>query len=348
MLGRDDFLFDIIPIVSHAVMITIFVFTMMLLVDYFNVLTKGKMQKIVKGGLFRQYFTASFLGSTPGCLGAFMNVSFYVHGLISFGAIVGSMIATSGDEAFVMLTLFPKEALFLFILLFILGIFGAYIADKTASFFKIKPCTECKLLKVHEDETCHCFEPAILRKFPKLSVYRYVTLTFLVVIITLIGLGIVGPQIWNWQRITLFSLLISTTFVVATVPDHYLKDHIWAHIMKKHLWRVFLWTFFALLFIQVGFQYWDLEGFVSANLAWVLLISAVVGLIPESGPHMVFVMMYASGMVPFSVLLASSISQDGHGMLPLLSYTIKDFILIKLFNLVFALVIGGIFFALGF
>ncbi len=143
-------------------------------------------------------------------------------------------------------------------------------------------------------------------------------------------------------------MLIITTFVVATVPDHYLKDHIWAHIMKKHLWRVFLWTFFALLFIQVGFQYWNLEGFVSANLAWVLLISAVVGLIPESGPHMVFVMMYASGMVPFSVLLASSISQDGHGMLPLLSYTIKDSVLIKVFNLVFALVIGGIFFALGF
>ena len=38
-------MFEIIPIVSHAIMITIFVFTMMLLVDYFNVLTKGKMQK---------------------------------------------------------------------------------------------------------------------------------------------------------------------------------------------------------------------------------------------------------------------------------------------------------------
>ena len=32
---------------------------------------------------------ASFLGSTPGCLGAFMNVSLYIHGTISFGAIVG-------------------------------------------------------------------------------------------------------------------------------------------------------------------------------------------------------------------------------------------------------------------
>jgi len=341
-------MFEIIPIIGHAAMITIFVFTMMLLVDYINVLTKGKMQKMVKGGRIRQYFAASFLGSTPGCLGAFMNVSFYVHGLISFGAIVGGMIATSGDEAFVMLTLFPKEALILFGLLFVLGILGAPLADKTASFFKIVPCSKCKLQKVHMDEECHCFEPAVLTKFPRLSIYRYMTLVFLLVVITVIGLGIIGPQTWNWQRITLFSLLILTTFIASTVPDHYLKEHIWTHIMKKHLWKVFLWTFFALLFIGVGFQYWNLEGFVSGNLGWVLVISALVGLIPESGPHMVFVMMYASGMVPFSVLLTSSIAQDGHGMLPLLSYTVKDSILIKVFNFVFALVVGLIFFALGF
>jgi len=339
---------ELTSIISHAAVITIFVFAMMLLVDYFNVLTKGKMEKAVKGGRGRQYVITSFLGSTPGCLGAFMNVSFYVHGLISFGAIVGGMIATSGDEAFVMLALFPRDALFLFGLLFVLGIVGARLADKAASFFKIVPCSECKLQEVHLEEECRCFEPAVLKKFPRLSIPRYITLLFLFAVIVLIGLGIVGPQAWNWQRITLFSLLIITTFVIATVPDHYLKEHIWTHIMKKHLWKVFLWTFFALLFIEIGFQYWNLEGFVSTNLTWVLLISALVGLIPESGPHMVFVMMYASGLVPFSILLTSSIAQDGHGMLPLLSYAVKDSILIKIFNLIFALVVGLIFFALGF
>jgi hypothetical protein len=62
---------------------------------------------------------------------------------------------------------------------------------------------------------------------------------------------------------------------------------------------------------------------------------------------MVFVMMYATGLVPFSVLLTSCIVQDGHGMLPLLSYTVKDSILIKMFNLVFALAIGLSLFVLG-
>ena len=73
-----------------------------------------------------------------------------------------------------------------------------------------------------------------------------------------------------------------------------------------------------------------------------------MGIIPESGPHLIFVMMYAQGLIPFSVLLTSSFVQDGHGMLPLLSYSLRDSILIKMINLAFGLAVGGIFFVLGF
>lgn len=83
-------------------------------------------------------------------------------------------------------------------------------------------------------------------------------------------------------------------------------------------------------------------------MSFVLLISALVGIIPESGPHMIFVMMYANGLIPFSVLLTSSIAQDGHGMLPLFSYTIRDSVLIKIFNIIIALVMGLIFYILDF
>jgi hypothetical protein len=86
---------QMISILKHAVMISFFVFVMMLLVDFIEIASKRRMSGIIKGGRWRQYTLASFLGSTPGCLGAFMNVSLYVHGLISFGAIVGGMIATS-------------------------------------------------------------------------------------------------------------------------------------------------------------------------------------------------------------------------------------------------------------
>jgi len=136
-------------------------------------------------------------------------------------------------------------------------------------------------------------------------------------------------------------------FIATTVPEHYLREHIWDHIVKKHLWRVFLWTFGALLVVDLGLKYWNLESFVQAHMVWVLAIATLVAVIPESGPHLIFVMMFADGLVPFSVILASSIVQDGHGMLPLLSYTVKDTVLIKLFNLAIGLGLGLIVYSLG-
>lgn len=104
------------------------------------------------------------------------------------------------------------------------------------------------------------------------------------------------------------------------------------------------------LFCSVFYQCWiallEFRSLVERNMGFVLLLSTFVGIIPESGPYLIFVMMYANGLIPFSVLLTSSIAQDGHGMLPLLSYTIKDSILIKVFNILFALIIGLIFYYL--
>jgi len=100
--------------------------------------------------------------------------------------------------------------------------------------------------------------------------------------------------------------------------------------------------------IEVGFKYFNIEEFVQGHMKWIGLLAVLIGIIPESGPHMIFVMLYAKGMIPFSILLASSIVQDGHGMLPLLSYTIKDSILVKLLNLVFGIIIGFTLYSLGY
>ncbi|HIE28878.1 TPA: selenocysteine protein [Candidatus Poribacteria bacterium] len=333
---------------KQSLMITEFVFVMMILVDYINVLTRGKMNKAVRGGLFRQYIVASFLGSTPGCLGAFMNVSFYVHGLLSFGAIVGGMIATSGDEAFVMLTLFPGKALLLFVILFLMGIALAWVADKIALILKINPCQECQLSVWHMEEGYKYFDrEAIWAHFRKLSLARFLLLLLLVIFLYGIASGNIGAPTWDWERITFLVLLSIAVFIVTTAPEHYLEEHIWTHIAKKHLWRIFLWSFFAILFLDLAFKYFSLQAFVQKHMLWVLLIASLVAVIPESGPHLIFVVMFANRLIPFSVLLASSIVQDGHGMLPLVSYTVRDSVLIKLFNLVFGLIIGAILYFIG-
>jgi hypothetical protein len=347
----------VLSIFKHALMISFFVFVMMLLVDFIDTASRKQMSDLIKGGQWRQYFLASFLGSTPGCLGAFMNVSLYVHGMISFGAIVGGMIATSGDEAFVMLTQFPGVALALFGLLFVAGILCAWISDKFITRMGVIPCEAC--LEAHCE---HCISSGdeaeriadifrltnLFENFRFLSFTRFLLLVLIASFLVLVALGIIGPSVWNWKRITFIVLCLGSLYIAIIVSEHYLHDHIWDHIIKRHLFQIFLWSFGALLFVHMGLAYWNLEAFIHAHMLWILVIGAILGIVPESGPHLIFVMMYAQGLIPFSVLFTASFVQDGHGMLPLLSYSIKDSLLIKAFNLVFGLTIGGGLLALGF
>jgi hypothetical protein len=113
-----------------ALMITGFVFVMMLLVEVAQVLSAGVLGRwLQRGGVLRTAAVA-LVGTVPGCLGAFTNVTLYTHGMITFGALSGAMIAASGDEAFVMLALFPGTALPLFGLLFAFGLLVALVVDR--------------------------------------------------------------------------------------------------------------------------------------------------------------------------------------------------------------------------
>ena len=347
---------DLIPVIKHALIITFFVFVMMVLVDYIDTTGKRWFSRMMKGGQWRQYTLASFLGSTPGCLGAFMNVSLYVHGMLSFGAIVGGMIATSGDEAFVMLVQFPGTALALMVLLFLAGILFAWISDKLVIILRLNPCESCVDLRCEDCESDRADNSRIVdmlrianvrKNLQSLSFTRFLLMALIVSFLTLVITGILGPPTWNWKRTTFVVLSVFVLYIGLVVSEHYLHDHIWGHIIKKHIFRVFLWTLGALLFLHFGLKFWDINSFIHSHMVWVLMIAAFMGIIPESGPHLIFVMMYAQGLIPFSILFTASFVQDGHGMLPLLSYSIKDSVLIKVFNLAFGLIVGGALFALG-
>jgi hypothetical protein len=86
---------------------------------------------------------------------------------------------------------------------------------------------------------------------------------------------------------------------------------------------------------------------VENNPYLILLAAVLIGIIPESGPHLVFVTLFSQQLIPFSILLASSIVQDGHGMLPVLAESRKDFFLIKGISVLIGLVIGTILLFLG-
>ena len=156
-----------------------------------------------------------------------------------------------------------------------------------------------------------------------------------------------GPLEWNWIKITFLIGSLLALFIVSTVPEHFLEKHLWEHIVKVHIPRVFLWTFGALLLMHFLIDYLDLEAWIKANYLTVMLVACLVGLIPESGPHMIFVTLFSQGSIPFGILLASSVVQDGHGMLPLLAESKRGFISVKIINFSVGLIIGLVFYLVG-
>ena len=123
---------------------------------------------------------------------------------------------------------------------------------------------------------------------------------------------------------------------------HFLKEHVWKHVIKRHLPTIFAWTFGVLALFGILSIYIDIETWIKGNIWLMLVIAVAAGLIPESGPHLVFVSMFAAGILPFPVLLANCISQDGHACLPLIAENKRSWLTVKLIKTVIAAAVGAI------
>lgn len=126
---------------------------------------------------------------------------------------------------------------------------------------------------------------------------------------------------------------------------HFMKDHFWHHVVKQHLLKVFLWSFGILLLLMIIGLFVDVESFLQAR-SWakyaMLLLAVLVGFVPESGPNLIFIVMFLNGTIPFGILLANSISQNGHAGLALLAQSRKNFLIVKSITLALGLIVGAI------
>jgi hypothetical protein len=73
----------------------------------------------------------------------------------------------------------------------------------------------------------------------------------------------------------------------------------------------------------------SVEQFIGENRWSVLGAASIIGIVPQSGPHLIFTTLYAKGAMPLSVLVANTVVQDGHGLLPLLAASRLDFVRVK-------------------
>ena len=325
-----------------AVLVTGLVVIMMMLIEVFNVSSSGRMFSGLRNRRFGQVLLSALLGAIPGCMGGFASVSLYTHGLISFGALIAMMIASSGDEAFVMLAMFPGKSAWIFLILFVIAVAVGLLVDLFRSKYD-----GCHSMSVHDEdrETKHEHHHERHYGWQRIAMF----LGVLVFLGALLGGWLEGAdedaggfnllsEEWMYWLFAALSLAVLGMLLFA--GDHFVEEHLWEHIVCHHLPSIFLWTFGTILVIGVLMSYFDVSAWISDNTILMILLAAAIGIIPESGPHLVFVSLYAAGVIPLPVLLASCISQDGHASLPLLAESRGSFLKAKLINVVVAVVIG--------
>ena len=423
----------LIDTLRNSVLITGIVIIMMMMIESFNLESHSRFFNRVKGSSFRQVLLAALLGSIPGCIGGFATVSLYSRRLLSFGALTAMMVASAGDEAFVMLAMMPDKALWIFALLFVIAVFSGIAIDWIMKSRHISVCHPDQSTACHHDQSAHCHPDQSTHCHPDQSAHCHpersegsgseqrktvtdsslpLRMTTSQIKMTTSQIGMTVPQIKmtpqqigptaggkedamaekdgqdterrspTWQRLVLtgaialfaialaagwmehdhavpetgqihlnllsewwMNLIFAILCIVMVVimcfrSDSFIKETLWHHVLQKHLPNIFAWTFGVLLAIGLLSEYIDLNTWVSDNPALMILLAVAIGIIPESGPHLIFVTLYASGLVPLPVLLASSISQDGHSSLPLLAEDKKSFAYAKLLNCLIALIVG--------
>ena len=214
-------------VLQQSATITGFVAVMMILVEYVNVLTRGTWRQAVSGSRWKQYLIAALLGATPGCLGAFVVGTLFIHRTVSLGAVVACMVATSGDEAFVMLAILPRTAILLGVGLAGAGVLVGLCTDMVVR--QPTPEAGCPVLVVHEeDDDCRCFDAGlIVPQLWRLTLVRGLLVGGSALFLLALVSGAVGPPVWGWIRVSLLATAALTLFVVVTVPDHFLDRHLW-------------------------------------------------------------------------------------------------------------------------
>src|SRR6056297_2182698 len=262
-----------ISTLKQTSMITAFVLFMMVVIEYINVQSRNVWAEKLQKSPILQIIVAALLGITPGCMGAFTVVSLYTHRMMGLGGLVAVMIATSGDEAFVMFALFPGKALLLNGILLVIAIAAGWVVH----FFEHKKnVDEIHGFEVHQEDICRCFDKTIvLPQLKKITFERSLLIISTFLFALMIAIGVLGPIEWNWKKFTFLLGSLFLLFVFFTVPNHFLKAHLYNHILKKHLLRIFLWTWGAFLVLHFVESNLALSNLLQNNLNMVLLISVL-------------------------------------------------------------------------
>lgn len=335
-----------IEILTNAIItsitITFLVIVMMIFIEYINIANKGKWIASLQKSPIKQVIIATFLGAIPGCAGGFMVVSLYTHGIIMLGALCSAMIASCGDEAFFMIAYGPNNYIYLIGILLIIAILSGIIINLISN--KTGHCDQgytihSEDIDKHSPQKKDHHHNGENQK-NNISKERIIIIIGLLIFIILLIYNIFAESsefeeeqlnFLSEAKINLIFAVIAIFALVKTLfsSDHFVKEHIWQHIIKHHFTSIFIWTTGALILCALIVNDNNISNYIINHSEYNLLliiIAALIGLIPQSGPHLIFAILATNGTIPFYILITNMISQQGHVSLPLLSHSKKSWI----------------------
>ena len=344
-----------LDLLKNILLITGLVMVMLLLIEYFNVRSHGHSLQRLQRSPLGQIIAGALLGLIPGCIGGFAVVSLFAHRLLGFGALVAMMIATTGDEAFMLLAASPAVAALVFAILFTAAVAVGWTVNRYVKNFPLAFSAHSFEVHEHEHTLPSGSFSSILHNFRPLSWRRAVLLGGLLVFVAVLATGLfdhrhitdnappdVGHILFGERWLNLFFAAVSMVafFLIAAADNHFLEEHLWKHVIKKHFLKIFLWTLGALALVHLLLAQVHFRDWMNDNMLLMLLIAVLAGIIPESGPHIIFISLFAADAIPFSVLLTNCFVQDGHTALPLLAENPRTFICVKGLKIILGLAIG--------
>ena len=335
----------LLEVLSETAVITTMVLLLMMLIEFVHVRTQGKGIAVMDRKPHWQILISALLGLTPGCAGVFAVVSLYTHNIVGFGALLAACIASFGDEAFFMLSLMPEKAALIGGLLFAFALAAGFGYQLLHPFQSANHIHQIEHLVLHEHDKPEHNKEMHEAHHPH---YRFILIGYIVLFIAGLLTGVLGEEEAeeasriSGEKMIFLSIAAAALLLCCFSGSHFIEEHLWEHILKKHLLKIFLWSFGVIALLTLLTQQLNLEALQMRNSGrlLLLLLALGIGLIPQSGPHLAVVYLFAEGIVPFSTLLANCLLQEGHGGIPLMAESPKAFVRLKTVKLLMAAAIG--------
>lgn len=304
---------------------------------------------------------AALLGVLPGCGGAIIVVTQFVHGRVGFAALVAVLISTMGDASFLLLAREPQTALLVLLVSLTAAVVSGYLIQLLHPVDFLRPPQPQDEHQVNV--SCSLTEGVVPVKLSLL--WRILLLPGLILGVlaafqiepdSLFGsFSEYHPATWLGFAGAVVSLLVwlsqpaNYSWAVAHADmqhnPHRLVDMVASETSFVSAWVIAGFLSFELLVYFTGL---DLQSLFSGLGYLTILLAVLVGFVPGCGPQIIMTTLYLQGVVPLSAQLANAISNDGDALFPALALAPQASLYATLYSAAPALLIGYVALGLGY